>query len=106
MADITVQEIKKRMDAGEELNLVDVRERDEYAVSHITSFLLPTSELADRMAELKPFRDQELLIHCRSGARSGRVVEYLKSVGFVNPRNVPGGIKAWQREVDPTIEVA
>lgn len=106
MADITVQELKQRLDNGEKLNIVDVRETIEHEVSKITDLLLPTSDPEAMLNGLEPFRNEEVIIHCRSGARSGRVVEYLKGLGFTNARNMVGGMKAWQAEIDPQMPVA
>ncbi|MBL7978943.1 MAG: rhodanese-like domain-containing protein [Bacteroidetes Order II. Incertae sedis bacterium] len=104
MADITVQELKKRMDAGEALTIIDVREPDEYEAANIGATLVPLSSLTD-LTVFEPFKEQELIVHCRSGARSGRVVQMLKQAGFNNPRNLIGGMLAWAAEIDPNMNV-
>jgi rhodanese-related sulfurtransferase len=94
--DITIEELKERMDKGEQLNLIDVREEYEFDEFNIGATLIPLGELPDRLEEIEAWKDQEILIHCRSGARSGRAKEYLTSEGYTNVRNVLGGMLAWQ----------
>ncbi len=94
--DITIEELKERMDKGEQLNLIDVREEYEFDEFNIGATLIPLGELPDRLEEIEAWKDQEILIHCRSGARSGRAKEYLISEGYTNVRNVLGGMLAWQ----------
>jgi rhodanese-related sulfurtransferase len=94
--DITIKELKERLDKGEALNLIDVREEYEFDEFNIGAKLIPLGELPDRLNEIEALKDQEILIHCRSGARSGRAKEYLESEGFSNVRNVLGGMLAWQ----------
>ncbi len=94
--DITIEELKDRMDKGEKLNLIDVREEYEFDEFNIGATLIPLGELPDRLDEIEAWKDQEILIHCRSGARSGRAKEYLEGEGFNNVRNVLGGMLAWQ----------
>ena len=94
--DITIEELKERMDKGEQLNLIDVREEYEFDEFNIGATLIPLGELPDRLEEIEAWKEQEILIHCRSGARSGRAKEYLISEGYTNVRNVLGGMLAWQ----------
>ena len=94
--DITIEELKERMDKGEKLNLIDVREEYEFDEFNIGAKLIPLGELPDRLEEIKAWKEEEILVHCRSGARSGRAKEYLASEGFTNVRNVLGGMLAWQ----------
>ena len=94
--DITIEELKERLDKGENLNLIDVREEYEFDEFNIGAKLIPLGELPERLDEIKAWKDQEILIHCRSGARSGRAKEYLASEGYTNVRNVLGGMLAWQ----------
>lgn len=105
MADITVKELKERMDRGEDLVVVDVREPAEYERGHITPLLIPVGELVTRMDELEPYRNRELIIHCRSGKRSAAAVAVLQQNGFSNPRNLAGGMLAWKQEIDPAFNV-
>lgn len=96
MEDIQIEELKKRMDDGEKLTIIDVREEYEFDEFNIGAKLIPLGELPDRLDELDSFKNQEIILHCRSGARSGRAKEYLLSEGFTNPRNLIGGMIAWQ----------
>ena len=94
--DITVAELKERLDAGEDLHFFDVREEHEYEEDNLGAILIPLGELPDRMDELEDIKDEEIIIHCRSGARSGKAVKFLESQGFSNVRNVAGGILAYR----------
>ncbi len=96
MEDITIDELKARMDKGEALHVVDVREEYEFDEFNIGAQLIPLGELADRLDEIEDVKDVELIVHCRSGARSGRAKEYLESEGFSKVRNLIGGMLAWQ----------
>lgn len=96
MEDINIDELKARMDKGEALHVVDVREEYEFDEFNIGAQLIPLGELADRLDEIEDLKDVELIVHCRSGARSGRAKEYLESEGFSKVRNLIGGMLAWQ----------
>ena len=98
MEDITVQELKQRIDAQEKLNIIDVREEHEFDEFNIGATLIPLGELPDRLDEIEQFKDEELIIHCRSGARSGRAKDFLEMQGFTKVRNLLGGMLAWQVE--------
>ena len=93
--DITVEELKQRIEAGQALNLIDVREEYEYDADNINGKLIPLGDLPDRLDEIEDLKDQEVLIHCRSGKRSEMAQKYLQSQGFVNVRNVIGGMLAY-----------
>lgn len=93
--DITVEELKQRIEAGQALNLIDVREEYEYDADNINGKLIPLGDLPDRLDEIEDLKDQEVLIHCRSGKRSETAQKYLQSQGFVNVRNVIGGMLAY-----------
>ncbi|MFN8992565.1 MAG: rhodanese-like domain-containing protein, partial [Pseudomonadota bacterium] len=84
---------------------LDVREPDEYARGHITPLLVPVGSLMARLDALENYKEQELIVHCRSGKRSAAAVEVLKQSGFSNPRNLVGGMLAWKDEVDPNFVV-
>src|SRR5690606_5695703 len=101
--DITVSELKERLDNGEELNLIDVRETYEYESDNLGAYLIPLGELPQRLNELEELKDQELLVHCRSGARSEKARQFLAADGFTNVRNVLGGILAY-RELEESID--
>lgn len=94
--DITVEELKERLDKGEDLHFYDVREEHEYEEDNLGAKLIPLGELPDHVAELEPLKNEEIIIHCRSGARSGKAAKYLESQGFSNVRNVLGGILAYR----------
>jgi rhodanese-related sulfurtransferase len=93
--DITVTELKERLDKGEDLNFLDVREEYEYDEQNLGAKLIPLGELPDRIEELEDWKEKEVIVHCRSGARSGRAKAFMESQGFTNVRNVLGGILAY-----------
>ena len=96
MEDITVSELKNRLDKGEKFNFLDVREEWEYEEDNLGSENIPLGELPHRIAELENLKDQEIVVHCRSGARSGNAKKFLESKGFSQVRNVLGGILAYR----------
>ena len=98
--DITVEELKERLEKGEDLHFYDVREEHEYEEDNLGAILIPLGELPDHLDELEPLKDAEIIIHCRSGARSGKAARYLESQGFSNVRNVLGGILAYRELED------
>ena len=93
--DITVTELKERLNEGENLNFLDVREEYEYEEENLGATLIPLGELPDRIEELEDWKNSEVIVHCRSGARSGRAKAFMESQGFTNVRNVLGGILAY-----------
>ena len=95
MTDITVQELKERLDKAEEFVFIDVREPHEYEQQNLGAELIPLGTMPQKLEELKKYSDQEIVIHCRSGARSGKAKEFLVQNGFKNVRNVLGGILAY-----------
>src|SRR5438270_8633207 len=96
------QELKRRMDAGEPFELIDVREPFEYEIARIDGArLIPLGEIAERTDELE--RDQPILVHCHSGQRSAQAVRLLQQRGFTNVYNVEGGIDAWSDYIDPSV---
>ena len=99
--EITVQDLKRRLDAGEDIVVLDVREPHEYQIANIGGTLIPLGELPARMHELDS--DREIVVHCRSGSRSARAVEFLQASGFEKASNLKGGIRAWAQEIDPSI---
>ncbi|RRA97689.1 rhodanese-like domain-containing protein [Larkinella rosea] len=94
--DITVQELKERLDKGEKINLIDVREEYEYEEDNLGGELIPLGELPSRIDELEDRQDEEIILQCRSGARSGRAQQFLEQNGFSNVRNLIGGILAYR----------
>ena len=97
MQNISVEELKSRMDAGEKLNLIDCREPHEYADFNIGGQLIPLGKFQTFQAdELDDLKDEEIIIHCRSGVRSAQACLLLDTMGFKNTKNLVGGILAWQ----------
>jgi rhodanese-related sulfurtransferase len=106
MADITVKEVKQRLDAGEKLNLIDVREMYEHQAGNIGGVNIPLGTLPLKLDEISNLKDQEVILYCRSGGRSGSAAMLLKQAGFANARNMIGGSLAWKAEIDPSYNVA
>ncbi|MFM7638197.1 MAG: rhodanese-like domain-containing protein [Bacteroidota bacterium] len=96
--DISVIELKKRLDAGEKINLIDVREQFEYDEFNLGGELIPLGTLPGKLEDLETMRDEELIVHCRSGARSGTAKIFLTQSGFTNVRNLIGGVLDWQAQ--------
>ena len=101
--EISATELKRRMDAGENIQLIDVRQPDEYNFARIDGAkLIPLGEVISRMNEIDP--DRETVIHCKMGGRSARAIEALQRSGFRGElKNLKGGITAWSNEVDPKV---
>lgn len=97
MKEITVQELKARRDKGEDdFVLIDVREPHEHAEFNIGGTLIPVGSIAQRMDELEDHKEDEVILYCRSGARSGMAQGLLQAAGFKNAINLRGGMLAWQ----------
>ncbi len=96
MSDITVQELKERMDHGEKLHIIDVREPHEFEEFNIGAQLIPLGTLPEKLSELNTLKNEEVIVHCRSGARSGNAKLYMMDSGFTNVRNLLGGMMAWR----------
>ena len=98
MQTITVEELKKRLDAGEHVNLVDVREPNENAEFNIGGILLPLGEIRNMQTDsIDNLKDEEVILYCRSGNRSGIAAQILEQMGFKSPKNLIGGMLAWQQ---------
>ncbi len=100
-ASITVQELKERLDRGDDIFLLDVREPQEYQIVNLGAHLIPLGELPARVNELDTSR--EIVVHCHSGARSARAVDFLRQMGFKKVKNLAGGINQWAARIDPTL---
>ena len=103
MKEISVQELKEKIDKGEDFQLIDVREEFEYEVSNLGGVLIPLGGIlieADKIAKDKP-----VIVQCRSGKRSAAAIMQLEQLGYTNLYNLQGGILAWANEIDPTISV-
>ena len=97
MQEITVEELKSRVDAGEQLNVIDVREPDEYAEYNLGAKLIPLGQvLSMQLDELDDLKNEELIIHCKSGKRSLQACLVMEQMGFSNVKNLVGGAMAWQ----------
>ena len=96
-----VKELKRRMDAGEDLFILDVREPFEYQIANIGGKLIPQNDVPQRLAEID--RDREIIVQCKSGGRSQRIAEFLKQSGYPKVVNLAGGILAWADEIDPKV---
>lgn len=94
--DITVEQLKELLEGETPINLFDVREEYEYEDDNLGAKLVPLGEIPDRLNEFEPFKGQDIYIHCRSGARSGKAKQFLISQGFENVHNVLGGIMAYR----------
>jgi len=98
---ITVTDLKQRIDAGEDLFILDVREPFEYQIANIGGKLIPQGEVPQRLSEID--RSRQIIVHCKAGGRSQRVAEFLKQSGYPDVVNVAGGILAWSNEIDSTV---
>lgn len=94
--EITVQELSEKLKAGDSFVLIDVREPWEYEEFNIGAKLVPVGELVNRIGELEEYKASEVVVHCRSGARSAMAQGLLMAHGFQNVRNLKGGMMAWQ----------
>jgi len=102
MKELTVKELKTRLDKNEDIQLIDCREPYEYEIANINALLIPVSEIMDNIHKIS--RDKIVVIHCRSGARSRNVIQALETrEGFTNLHNLKGGILAWADEIDNTL---
>ena len=100
---ISVHELKRKLDAREKIQLIDVREPFEYEIARIDgSRLIPLGELGDRLQEIE--RSGQTVVHCHTGMRSARAVELLRRAGFTDVFNLDGGIDAWAGEIDPAVQ--
>ena len=101
--EISATDLKRRMDEGEDIQLIDVRQPDEWTFARINGAkLIPLGEILNRMNELDPNR--ETVIHCKMGGRSARAIDALQRAGFKGElKNLKGGITAWSNEVDPKV---
>jgi sulfur-carrier protein adenylyltransferase/sulfurtransferase len=100
ISEITPQELRRRLDAGEALTVLDVREPWEYAIARLAgSINIPLDQLPQRLAELDA--QGTTIVMCKAGGRSRRAAQYLAGAGFNQAVNLAGGIDAWARDVDP-----
>ena len=103
MEEITATELKERIDRGDDLQIIDVREPNEYDIARIPGAkLIPLAQVVARASEIDP--DRETVVHCKGGVRSAKAIEALTQSGFSGRLvNLKGGINAWSNEVDPSV---
>jgi len=101
MRDMTVEELKQRLDKGDDLFVLDVREPHEYQICNLGGHLIPLNDLPKRVSELDSSR--EIVVHCKMGGRSAKAVDFLRQSGFSRVYNLAGGINAWAERIDPKV---
>ncbi len=103
MEEITATELKQRLDHGDDIQIIDVREQNEYDIARLPgSKLIPLGQVVNRKDEIDP--ERETVVHCKLGGRSAKAIEALTRAGFVGRLlNLKGGITAWSNEVDPSV---
>ena len=103
MKEITVQELKEKMDAGEDFQRIDVREDFEYEMSNLGGELIPLSGIMIESGKIN--KNKPVIVQCRSGKRSAAAIMQLEQQGFTNLYNLKGGMLAWAEDIDPEIQV-
>lgn len=98
--DITPKELKGKIDSGEDFVLIDVREPNEHEAFNVGGQLIPVKTIPARIADLEAHKEVEIVVYCRSGARSGMAQRFMLENGFSNVRNLTGGMLAWQDEFE------
>jgi rhodanese-related sulfurtransferase len=99
MENITAEELKKRIDSGEALHIVDVREPHEHEEFNIGGVLVPLGDIrAMQIDELEDLKEEEVIVYCRSGGRSSQAAMILETMGFSNVKNLAGGMLGWQEK--------
>ena len=99
--EIQPEELKRRLDAGDDIFVLDVREPHEYQICNLGGYLIPLGDLPKRVNELDTSR--EIVAHCKSGVRSAKAIDFLQKAGFRRVKNLAGGILRWSEKVDPTV---
>lgn len=99
MQNISVEELKSRLDAGEKLHIIDVREPHENAEFNIGGILIPLGKIQTmQIDEIEDLKGEEVIVYCRSGNRSGQACLFLDTLGFKNTKNLTGGMLAWKEK--------
>jgi rhodanese-related sulfurtransferase len=102
--EIDCRSVKAKLDQGADFLLLDCREKTEHDTVHIPeAVLLPMSEIQERVAELEPHKQREIVVHCHHGGRSLRVTNWLRQQGFANVKSMAGGIDEWATTIDTTL---
>jgi len=96
MIDITTEELKQKIDNKDDFVFIDVREQHEFDEFNLGAKLIPLNTLPNSLDDLEKYKEKEIIIHCRSGARSGNAKNYLAQLGYKNVRNLLGGVLRWQ----------
>lgn len=100
--DITVEELKVKLDNQEDFEFIDVREVHEFQEFNLGATLIPLGDLPSKLGSLSEFKEKEIVIHCRSGARSGNAKVFMMEHGFKNVRNLLGGVLDWKEKFGQT----
>ncbi len=100
---ISVEDLKRRFDAGDKPFVLDVREPHEYAIVNLGAPLIPVGQVSQRLGEIPVGKDEEIVVHCKTGGRSQKAAQQLKTAGFTNVHNLAGGITAWAERIDPSL---
>ena len=103
MKEISVQELKEKLDKGEDFQLIDVREDFEYQTSNLGGELIPLGGILIEQDKID--KDKQIVVMCRSGRRSAAAIMQLEQQGFTNLYNLQGGILAWSQEIDPSMTI-
>ncbi|PHN05337.1 rhodanese-like domain-containing protein [Flavilitoribacter nigricans] len=98
--DITPKQLKEKLDRGDDFVLIDVREPNEHEAFNVGGQLIPVNTIPARISDLEDKKDAEIVVYCRSGARSGMAQRFMQGNGFTNVRNLTGGMLAWQDEFE------
>ncbi|MGB3947639.1 MAG: rhodanese-like domain-containing protein [Bacteroidia bacterium] len=101
MKEVTVAELKQLKDNNADFQLIDVREPHEAEIAEIGGLLIPMGQVLENLDKIA--KDKQVVIHCRSGARSGSICQALEKEGYNNVYNLKGGILAWANEIDPSV---
>jgi len=96
--DINIDELKQKLDNKEDFIFIDVREPHEYEEFNLGAILLPLGDIMKAITEYEDRKEEEIVIHCRSGARSGMAKNLMTEAGYTNVRNLEGGVLAWQEK--------
>lgn len=106
MQDITSAELKERIDAGTSPVMIDVREPFEWDKQHLSGVeKISMGDIPAKMPDLEKWKEEELVVVCRSGGRSGNITAFLRQQGFTNVRNLIGGMLGWKQSIDPSFDV-
>ena len=100
---ISVQELKRKLDAKEEVFVLDVREPHEHRIVNLGTSLIPVGDIERRASELADKKNGEIVVYCKAGVRSQKAALALKQAGFRNVSNLTGGILAWAEKIDPSM---